>query len=71
VRADRIPTGTAFVLSGATWLHENLTETKIVKAEKKTGACSQFSEAYPIFYKNNKNSQKNGKIWINKVSVWY
>lgn len=19
----------------------------------------------------NKNSQKNGKIWINKVSVWY
>jgi hypothetical protein len=54
VRADRIPTGTAFVLSGATWLHENLTETKIVKAEKKTGACSQFSEAYPIFYKNNK-----------------
>lgn len=22
-------------------------------------------------YKDNKNSQKNGKIWINKVSVWY
>ena len=21
--------------------------------------------------KDNKNSQKNGKIWINKVSVWY
>ncbi len=21
--------------------------------------------------KYNKNSQKNGKIWINKVSVWY
>ncbi len=21
--------------------------------------------------KNKKNSQKNGKIWINKVSVWY
>gem|GEM_PF-1517236 len=21
--------------------------------------------------KNTKNSQKNGKIWINKVSVWY
>lgn len=20
---------------------------------------------------DNKNSQKNGKIWINKVSVWY
>ena len=45
--------------------------SKIAKAEKKTGACSQFSEAYPIFYKDNKNSQKNGKIWINKVSVWY
>ena len=27
-----------------------------------------------IFYvlgKYTKNSQKNGKIWINKVSVWY
>lgn len=22
-------------------------------------------------YKYTKNSQKNGKIWINKVSVWY
>lgn len=22
-------------------------------------------------YKEKKNSQKNGKIWINKVSVWY
>ena len=22
-------------------------------------------------FKYNKNSQKNGKIWINKVSVWY
>ena len=21
--------------------------------------------------KDTKNSQKNGKIWINKVSVWY
>ena len=21
--------------------------------------------------KDSKNSQKNGKIWINKVSVWY
>ena len=21
--------------------------------------------------KDKKNSQKNGKIWINKVSVWY
>ena len=24
-----------------------------------------------IRYKDNKNSQKNGKIWINKVSIWY
>ncbi len=22
-------------------------------------------------FKDTKNSQKNGKIWINKVSVWY
>lgn len=28
-----------------------------------------MSEAEMI--KDNKNSQKNGKIWINKVSVWY
>lgn len=24
-----------------------------------------------ILNKDTKNSQKNGKIWINKVSVWY
>ncbi len=24
-----------------------------------------------ILNKDKKNSQKNGKIWINKVSVWY
>ena len=24
-----------------------------------------------ILNKDDKNSQKNGKIWINKVSVWY
>ena len=24
-----------------------------------------------LTYKDTKNSQKNGKIWINKVSVWY
>lgn len=24
-----------------------------------------------ILNKDNKNSQKNDKIWINKVSVWY
>jgi len=24
-----------------------------------------------ILNKDMKNSQKNGKIWINKVSVWY
>jgi hypothetical protein len=28
---------------------------KIVKAEKKTGACSQFSEAYPIFCKDSQS----------------
>ena len=28
------------------------TKSKIAKAEKKTGACSQFSEAYPIFCKD-------------------
>ena len=42
MRADRIPTGTAFVLSGATWLHENLTETKIVKAERKRDLVPGF-----------------------------
>ena len=24
-----------------------------------------------LYDKYTKNSQKNGKIWINKVSVWY
>lgn len=24
-----------------------------------------------ILNKDTQNSQKNGKIWINKVSVWY
>ena len=24
-----------------------------------------------ILNKDSENSQKNGKIWINKVSVWY
>lgn len=24
-----------------------------------------------ILNKDKENSQKNGKIWINKVSVWY
>ena len=26
---------------------------------------------YVVFDKYSENSQKNGKIWINKVSVWY
>ncbi|EDS03356.1 hypothetical protein ALIPUT_01568 [Alistipes putredinis DSM 17216] len=28
------------------------TNTKIVKAEKKTGTCSSFSEAHPVFCKD-------------------
>ena len=36
------------------------------------GCVLVFREGKMIsFAKNNKNSQKNGKIWINKVSVWY
>lgn len=32
-----------------------------------------WSSAFSILLctQNIKNSQKNGKIWINKVSVWY
>lgn len=49
--------------------------TKIAKGERKGKRKSHFqfdsAEPHPIFYKYSKNSQKNGKIWINKVSVWY
>ena len=31
----------------------------------------EVSERTDPGYKDKKNSQKNGKIWINKVSVWY
>lgn len=34
--------------------------------------AEQLAAHTKIFHgKDNKNSQKNGKIWINKVSVWY
>ena len=29
------------------------------------------AHGFNLYYYDNKNSQKNGKIWINKVSVWY
>ena len=32
---------------------------------------SIFSDLRIYRDKDFKNSQKNGKIWINKVSVWY
>ena len=41
---------------------------------KENRFTKQFQEADSMFkeqYKYRKNSQKNGKIWINKVSVWY
>lgn len=41
---------------------------------KENRFTKQFQEADSMFkeqYKYKKNSQKNGKIWINKVSVWY
>lgn len=45
---------------------------KIVKAESnRTDLHAKIAEPPPIFYKDKENSQKNGKIWINKVSVWY
>ena len=51
--------------------------TNIVKGESKDKTEKHrfyslgTAEPNPIFYKYSKNSQKNGKIWINKVSVWY
>ena len=38
---------------------------------QKTSLFEFLTEAIPSFYKYKENSQKNGKIWINKVSVWY
>lgn len=38
---------------------------------QKTSLFEFLTEVTPSFYKYSKNSQKNGKIWINKVSVWY
>lgn len=31
----------------------------------------KFNTKIIFMEKYTKNSQKNGKIWINKVSVWY
>ena len=36
----------------------------------RTNCLILIGEAYK-WLKDTKNSQKNGKIWINKVSVWY
>ena len=48
-------------LTGLTAQEENNTDTyKEKKYKQKNGR-----------EKDTKNSQKNGKIWINKVSVWY
>ena len=35
------------------------------------GYLQEFFRPKIFKYKYNENSQKNGKIWINKVSVWY
>jgi hypothetical protein len=48
--------------------------SKIVKDERnRAGLHAEIAESDPIrgYVKDIKNSQKNGKIWINKVSVWY
>lgn len=46
----------------------------IIRLEERVNFFS-FSMMYfvlvRILYKYKENSQKNGKIWINKVSVWY
>lgn len=31
----------------------------------------KIKHQFTDLHKDSKNSQKNGKIWINKVSVWY
>ena len=36
-----------------------------------TDPAFDFKDDGKIYFKYTKNSQKNGKIWINKVSVWY
>ena len=45
-----------------------------VIADTVVRASHELLNVSPInlhYDKDNKNSQKNGKIWINKVSVWY
>lgn len=45
------------------------------QTESQKNAIEQFAKAKKIeidkWLKDTKNSQKNDKIWINKVSVWY
>jgi len=56
-------------------LYEEGNEPQSNASQKvKIGGVIQLTEGdkgYLIGFKDNKNSQKNGKIWINKVSVWY
>ena len=40
--------------------NDNRTKKKMFRNQQKS-----------YIYKDTENSQKNGKIWINKVSVWY
>ena len=41
------------------------------KEKKSKYRIAFYSISEVPFPKDTKNSQKNGKIWINKVSVWY
>lgn len=70
-----VPTGQRvnITLSDGTnvWLNAR---TKIVYPavfDKSVRQVAVDGEAYFDVAKDRKNSQKNGKIWINKVSVWY
>jgi len=37
----------------------------------KIDIINNITQRLKAISKDTKNSQKNGKIWINKVSVWY
>ena len=56
------------------WTNDKIPNSRaIIFLDQKLYGCSKDdSFSMEIKYKKNtKNSQKNGKIWINKVSVWY